>query len=175
MKIAELISNTPEYFQSSQYCDSLSLFLNSRFDVDIQSLEKLGGDYNTLIKNKELAGELQQRLASFSKIETSEINEYEATQVAEKWHKTLFENDHIRILSSHIQPGEVVPLHNHPLPGIIVILTNSNRFLCIDHKGQAVEETWEEAAYTYNNSLELSSYKNIGDQIFKALIFELKK
>lgn len=175
MKIAELISNTPGYFQSSPYCDSLSLFLNSRFDIDIHTLEKLGREYNTLTKNKELARELQKGLTSFGNIKTSEINEYEATHIAEKWHKKLFENDHIRILHSHIQPSETVPLHNHPFPGIIVILTEFNRFLCINSHEKIVEETWETGIYQYDGSLELNSYKNIDNQIFKALIFELKK
>lgn len=175
MKIEESISNTFEYYESSQYCDSLSLFLNSRFEIDTHSLEKLGNDYIALTKNKELAQELQKYLASSWQIKTLEINENEAIHVAEKWHKKLFENDRIRILYSYIQPGETVPLHNHPFPGIIVILTEFNHFLCIDSQGQVVEEYWEAGTYEYDGSLELQSYKNIGNQIFRALIFELKK
>lgn len=52
---------------------------------------------------------------------TSRSAELDAVIAAPKHHTLLLENEHVRVLDTRIEPGDVVPLHMHRWPSVYYI------------------------------------------------------
>ena len=46
----------------------------------------------------------------------------DALVAAPKYHKLLMEDDRVRVIHTRVPPGEMVPLHTHRWPSVLVIL-----------------------------------------------------
>ena len=44
----------------------------------------------------------------------------------EPWHRTVFENDHVRVLDVHVPPGGTTLYHVHVIPSAVVELSSSS-------------------------------------------------
>src|SRR5438046_2065190 len=45
--------------------------------------------------------------------------------IEEPLHRTVFENDYVRIIDVKVQPGEITLFHMHVIPSVVVYLTRS--------------------------------------------------
>ncbi len=90
-----------------------------------------------------------------------------------KTHKTIFEDDRIRILDIHIKPGEKSPMHSHPAYVAIALEGKCKvRFTSPDGEKQDVEF---EAGQSASREPEAHTVENIGDAVCHALNVELKE
>jgi quercetin dioxygenase-like cupin family protein len=88
-----------------------------------------------------------------------------------KHDKVEFENQQIRVIRYHYEPGEKSPMHGHP-DNVQVLLTDSKAVVTTsDGKtapiaGKAGETHWRSATQ--------HSVKNTGDQAFEGILIEMK-
>jgi|SRR5579862_574613 len=105
------------------------------------------------------------------------LNPLDALLSAPKTHRLLFENAYVRILESHIGPGENVPIHTHQWDTIYVILQGS-RLIGIDPEGRAIEEESKAGVERFEGDTSdstLYAYTNIGTKPYCSIAFEIKK
>lgn len=95
----------------------------------------------------------------------------DAVKVAPDTYRVLLNNDQVRVLETHLQPGSSSPMHSHPAHVIYGMSDSRVRFTNPDGKSidatiKAGETAWHEA--------ESHSVKNIGTTEARALLIELK-
>lgn len=83
-------------------------------------------------------------------------------------HNKLFENDSIRILEVTLEPGDTDPLHLHEWDCLFITLQGS-----ILESENEIEECYPDSEYLPRDT-HPQSYKNIGENTFHALVFEIK-
>jgi quercetin dioxygenase-like cupin family protein len=99
--------------------------------------------------------------------------ERDAVKVDPKHYKVEFESDRFRVIRIHYGPKEKSPMHQH-LPGIAVMLTDCHaKFTYPDGRSEEIhkkagefissDEPWEHQP------------ENLANELFEALILELKK
>ncbi len=59
----------------------------------------------------------------------------DSTEIDPVGHKTVFENEHVRILEVRSQPGERIPMHSHP-PRVVVAV-GPYRLTSLDGNGMS--------------------------------------
>lgn len=96
----------------------------------------------------------------------------DATQVAPKAYKVLFENDRVRVLDYHAKPGEKAAMHSHPALVSYVMTAGTVKFSSPDGKSEerkvkAGEVMWRDA--------ETHATQNVGKAPAHVVIVELKK
>lgn len=111
------------------------------------------------------------------------INEMESMDgviAAPYHHKTIFENERVRVVEFKVGPGEIVPLHTHKWPTVNYVLALSE-FLSYDRDGnlkhdsrnggnkQKVGELFYLPAFP-----PLHSVENIGEGEIHGIAVELK-
>lgn len=85
----------------------------------------------------------------------------------------VLENDRVRVYRITLAPGESIPTHTHPLPGLAISLTNAE--IEVTSSGQkpdrlslkSADVRWRAGAVTH-------SIKNVGSTPFEAVDIELK-
>ena len=87
-----------------------------------------------------------------------------------KHSKVEFENDQIRVIRYHYDPGEKSPKHGHP-DNVQILLTDSTATVTVDGKatpnsGKAGEVRWRKAGE--------HSVQNTGDKPFEGILVEMK-
>ncbi len=98
---------------------------------------------------------------------------YDAAKVASKTHKTLFENDAVRVLEVTIQPGEREPLHDHPYKSVTII-AESSTIRYFDKNGKQIAEIKPEGV-SWIEPVNVHSTENVGGKRFHGYRIEIKK
>ena len=105
----------------------------------------------------------------------------DALVAAPDHHSLLFENDQLRVLDTHIPPGERTPIHTHRWSGILYVLSWSV-FVRRDDQGQVLLDSRlvESLAKppptltTWSAVLPPHSFENVGTVPFHVIGVELK-
>lgn len=103
----------------------------------------------------------------------NDIMALDAAKIASNTHKVVFENDEVRVLEVHIEPGEKEPLHTHPYKSIAIIQEPA-RLKYFDKEGNELAETKAEGV-TWIEPVEPHTTENIDGKPFKGFRIELKK
>ncbi|MBS1718199.1 MAG: hypothetical protein JSS72_10765 [Armatimonadetes bacterium] len=105
--------------------------------------------------------------------------ELDATIAAPSFHKLLFENEHVRVLDTRVEPGQIVPLHTHPWP-IMHYIFAWNDFIRRDENGDVLVDTKamgvsaEPGTATWSAPMGPHTLENVGDGPIHVLVVELK-
>ncbi len=102
----------------------------------------------------------------------SEHNSQDAAVAASKTHKTLFENDKVRVLEVQIAPGEKEPLHLHPYKSITIIQEPAT-LKYFDKDDKLISEIVAEGV-SWIEPVELHAAQNVSDTPFHGYRIEMK-
>lgn len=87
------------------------------------------------------------------------------------YYKVLYENDNIRILDHHLNPGEIEPMHSHPQ--MYAYFIDSAEVIRIGSDGSRTSKSFSKGenflAQAQNHSIE-----NSGDKPLHTILVELK-
>ena len=61
----------------------------------------------------------------------------DALVAAPDHHRVLLENEHVRVLDTKVRPGETTPIHVHPWPSVLYVLSWSD-FVRYDPAGNVL-------------------------------------
>ena len=107
-------------------------------------------------------------------------DELDAVVAAPEHHRTLFENDAVRVLETHIPAGARTALHTHCWPNVQHVLRTTD-FVRHDGAGVVVFDTREgahrpeEGATLWSAPLPPHSIENVGPNELRVLMVELKR
>ncbi len=101
-----------------------------------------------------------------------ENKDLDAAKVASKTHKTLFENDKVRVLEVTIEAGEKEPIHTHPYKSITIV-EKPSRIKYYDEDGNVLEEV-EIEGVSWREPMGLHAAENVGGSVFKGYRIEMK-
>jgi len=118
-------------------------------------------------KSKELHIEFTQTL-------TQELSSEDGVLKAEKWHTIIFESPHIRILRGVVESGEHDSFHLHQWDRLMVVIQGAP-FRTEFFDGTIEVEDCPIGVYELEGETTPSAYTNIGDAVFEALVFEIKR
>ena len=71
-----------------------------------------------------------------------------------------------------LAPGEAIPMHNHPFPGVVVTITAGEIEVTAD--GKSVRHPVTESDVSWRAGGVTHSIKNVGKTTFEAVDIELK-
>jgi hypothetical protein len=105
--------------------------------------------------------------------------ELDALAAAPEHHALLLENERVRVLETHIPPGETTAVHTHRWPNV-QYLVSSTDFIRRDGKGEVVFDTRTSARKTeahatlWSEPLPPHSIENVGTEGLRVIMVELK-
>jgi len=85
----------------------------------------------------------------------------------------ILENDRVRAFRLTLQPGETIPVHTHPLPGLAVAITSGELETTVS-EGQPQRTTMAAGDVRWRPGPVTHSLKNVGKTTFAAIDNELK-
>jgi predicted metal-dependent enzyme (double-stranded beta helix superfamily) len=93
-------------------------------------------------------------------------------------HRTLFENDEVRVIETTIAPGEITPLHTHLAPTVMYVLSGSH-FIRRDERGGTMQDTRATPGFllptvSYSAGTPPHTIENTGDDELRVIGVELK-
>lgn len=94
-------------------------------------------------------------------------------------HEVLLENEHVRVLDTKLGPGESTPVHTHPWPSVLYVLSWS-AFVRHDCEGNVLVDSreWsstpEKGTTLWAAPLGPHSAKNVGTGELRVIAVELK-
>ena len=94
-------------------------------------------------------------------------------------HTLLFENDRVRLIQTRILPGQIVPLHTHRWPAVL-LMSSSSHFIRCDALGNVVLDTRQSPEIPRLNSpisldpLPPHTVENVGDSVIDNVQLEIK-
>jgi len=102
----------------------------------------------------------------------------DALIAAPAFHQVLFEDERVRVVRTHIPPGQTVPLHTHRWPGVLHILGWSD-FIRRDEGGNILLDTRQAAppeihSASWLEPLPPHTVENIGASEISTICMELK-
>jgi hypothetical protein len=102
----------------------------------------------------------------------------DALQAAPAHHTLLFENESVRVLDTHVQPGQTVPLHTHRWPAALYIRSWSH-FVRRDGEGAILLDSRldgrpAEGAAVWSGPLPPHTLENVGESELRVISVELK-
>jgi hypothetical protein len=103
----------------------------------------------------------------------------DALAAAPESHRSLLENDAVRVLETRIAPGETTQVHNHRWPGILYIVSFAN-FVRRDGDGTVLVDTREGGALPkpgtaiWSRSLPPHTLENVDTSLIHVIGVELK-
>lgn len=103
----------------------------------------------------------------------------DALVAAPEHHRLVFENDRVRVLDTHIAPGETTPVHTHRWPAALWVVSWSD-FVRRDAEGAVVLDTRTvEGARTAPEALWIDalpphSLENVGASTIRVISTEVK-
>ena len=69
-----------------------------------------------------------------------DVGDLDAMAAAPHHHSVLLENDHVRVLDTKLGPGETTPVHVHPWPSVLYVLSWSD-FVRYDPAGNVLVDS----------------------------------
>jgi quercetin dioxygenase-like cupin family protein len=104
--------------------------------------------------------------------------ELDAMEAAPENHTLLFENDAVRVLDAHVEPGDTVPVHTHRWPSVLYVLSPSE-FVRRDPQGNVLLDTRGMAhpavgSVSWDPPLTPHSLENVGSATMRSIMVELK-
>jgi hypothetical protein len=105
--------------------------------------------------------------------------ELDALAAAPEHHSLLLENERVRVLETHIPPGETTAVHTHRWPNV-QYLVSSTDFIRRDGPGDVVLDTRTSPRKTETHStlwsepLPPHSIENVGEHELLVIMVELK-
>ena len=106
-------------------------------------------------------------------------DELDALIAAPQHHKLLFENEFVRVLDTHIAPGETTNIHTHQWPASLYILSWSD-FIRYDADGKVVVDSRtlasvpEPGAVLWSGPLAAHTLQNVGENNLHVISAEIK-
>jgi hypothetical protein len=102
----------------------------------------------------------------------------DALHAAPEHHTLLFENESVRVLGTHVSPGEMVPLHTHQFPAVLYILSWSD-FVRRDVEGNILLDSRmtmkpAEGSTVWSGPLAPHTLENVGGAELRVISIELK-
>ena len=105
----------------------------------------------------------------------------DALVAAPDHHALLFENEQVRVLDTHIPPGERTPIHTHRLSGVLYVLSWSV-FVRRDDQGNVLLDSRQVESMakppatltTWSAVLPPHSFENVGTALFHVISVEFK-
>lgn len=103
----------------------------------------------------------------------------DALTAAPDHHWVLLENEHVRVLDTRVRPGESTPIHVHPWPSVLYILSWSD-FVRYDAEGNVLVDSRtfasrpERGAALWAGPLPPHRAQNVGDADLHVLAIEMK-
>jgi hypothetical protein len=104
----------------------------------------------------------------------------DALVAAPAHHDLLLENERVRVIHTHIPPGDLVPVHTHRSPGVAYLLSWSD-FIRRDQHGTVLFDSRKTGsppvipAVQWMNSLPPHTVENVGQSEISIFIVELKE
>ncbi|MFI5166993.1 MAG: cupin domain-containing protein [Thermoanaerobaculales bacterium] len=93
-------------------------------------------------------------------------------KVAPNVYKVILENEHVRVLSVTLKPGEKSPMHSHPANVVYTLNDSKVRFTMPD--GKSVDADLKAGNCIWNEA-QTHAGENIGKTTVHALVIELKE
>jgi hypothetical protein len=105
-------------------------------------------------------------------------DDLDALHAAPLHHTLLFENELVRVLDTHVLPGQMVPLHAHRWPAALYILSWSH-FLRRDGEGAILADSRmgekpTEGIAVWSAPLPPHTLENVGESELRVISVELK-
>jgi quercetin dioxygenase-like cupin family protein len=94
-------------------------------------------------------------------------------------HTLLFENDAVRVLDAHVEPGETVPVHTHRWASVLYLLSASD-FVRRDPEGNVLLDTRGGSDHDpvgsvlWDPPLTPHSLENVGTTLMRSVMVEVK-
>jgi hypothetical protein len=104
--------------------------------------------------------------------------ELDALRAAPRDHTLLFENESVRVLDTHVLPGQTVPLHTHRWPAALYVLSWSH-FVRRDGDGGVLLDSRTggkqgEGIAVWSGPLPPHTLENVGESALRVISVELK-
>jgi len=122
---------------------------------------------------------MNSNLANPAALAWSWSDSLDALIAAPDHHTLLFENDRVRLIQTRILPGQIVPLHTHRWPAVL-LMSSWSHFIRRDASGNVVLDTRQSPEVPELNSpisldpLPPHSVENVGDSVIDNLQLEIK-
>ncbi|HZD77097.1 MAG TPA: hypothetical protein VE218_08835 [Acidobacteriaceae bacterium] len=102
----------------------------------------------------------------------------DALHAAPGYHTLLFENESVRVLETHVPPGQTVPLHTHRWPAALYVLRWSH-LVRRDGEGAILHDSRlggssAEGIATWSGPLPPHTLENVGKSELRVISVELK-
>jgi hypothetical protein len=103
----------------------------------------------------------------------------DALVAAPNHHTLLLENDRVRVIHTHIPPGDLVPVHTHRWPAVAYVMSSCD-FIRRDHENKVLRDSRHAPAppnfpiTQWLEPLPPHTVENIGPSEISILIIELK-
>jgi len=95
------------------------------------------------------------------------------TQVSPNNYKTIFENDHVRVVDAKWKPGEKDEMHSHP--SLVIYAFNDAKIKVHSPDGSSKDLEVSAGTAMYQDPIEAHSVENTGSSDVHILLLELKK
>lgn len=103
----------------------------------------------------------------------------DAMTAAPEHHHVLLENDRVRVLDTHLAPGDTTPVHEHAWPAVLHVLGWSD-FVRIDRDGKILLDSRasgmnpEPGAVLWGGPLPPHAVRNVGTSELRIIAVEIK-
>ena len=106
------------------------------------------------------------------------MDELDALTAAPDHHSLLFENEHVRVLDTHIAPGDRTPVHTHGWPAALYVLSGEH-FVRRDGKAAVLMDSRSgeglRAGASWTAPFPAHSLENVGSTPIHVIAVELKQ
>lgn len=107
-------------------------------------------------------------------------SDMDAVVAAPQHHRVLFENEFVRVLETHVEPGDTVPMHTHDWPAVTyfqqwsdLVRRGENGEVLMDTKEMGVFNPPGTAVWT--QPLGLHTLENVGSNRLEVVTVEIKR
>ncbi|HLP00045.1 MAG TPA: hypothetical protein VK171_15730 [Fimbriimonas sp.] len=110
---------------------------------------------------------------------TPDSENMDAVIAAPIHHRVLFENEFVRVLETHVEPGDTVPMHTHQWPAVTYFQTWSDLIRRGEH-GEVLMDTKEAGvcnppgSAVWTQPLGLHTLENVGTVRLEVVTVEIK-
>ena len=106
------------------------------------------------------------------------MDQLDALIAAPDHHALLFENEHVRVLDTHIAPGDTTPVHTHRWPAVLYVLSGEH-FVRRDGEANLLMDSRDgeglRAGAAWTAPFPPHTLENVGDSAIHVIAVELKQ